>query len=322
MTLEFSQLRYFVAVADDLHFTRAARRLGVPQPVVSEQVRVLERRLGTSLFVRTTRSVRLTRAGEELLGRAREALAAVDEVDAVAAMRRCTAPSSLTVALETLDPGLQPHLTSALPDTTTTLQVADPTDRLDALARGEVDVGVCWEARSAPLTLPPGLRRATLVHEPLFLALAADHRLAGAGAVELTHLRDEVWATRAARTHQQLLVRRLCTEAGFEPTIGYETDDGRAVGVAVTEGCAVALASPLTRPPAGVVVLPIVGADPRSLFAVWPRRRTPDGVADSVVRAFRSWYRLLAQTRVADPHASEAVRGAAVAVEAELGPPA
>jgi DNA-binding transcriptional LysR family regulator len=305
-------------VADELHFTRAAHRLGVPQPVVSEQVRVLERRLGTSLFVRTTRSVRLTRAGEELLGRAREALAAVDEVDAVAALRRCTSPSRLTIAVEALDPGFHQHLRAALPGTSTTVQVADPTDRLDAFGRGEIDVGVCWEVRAAPVSLTPGLRRAMLVEEPLFLAVAAGHRLALAGAVDMAHLRDEVWVTRAARSHQQLLVRRLCTEAGFEPTIGYETDDGRAVGVAVAEGSAVALATPLARPPVGVVVVPVARADPRSLFVAWSRTNTADAVAETFVLAVRSWYRLLAQARAADPDVSDPVRAAAATVVAGI----
>src|SRR5689334_6287153 len=75
--LETRELRYFVAVAEELHFGRAAARLGIAQPPLSRAIRLMERRLGVSLLERTSRSVRLTPAGEVLLSEGRQALAAV-----------------------------------------------------------------------------------------------------------------------------------------------------------------------------------------------------------------------------------------------------
>ncbi|MGL5912038.1 MAG: LysR family transcriptional regulator, partial [Phycicoccus sp.] len=139
MSVEVAQLRCFVVVAEELHFTRAADRLGIPQPAVSEQIRVLERRLRASLFLRTTRRVQLTAAGEDLLGRARAAVAAVDAVGVLAATRRDGRPARHTVAVETLHPGLGAMMRDALPGTSAVIRVGDPTELLDVVARGEVD---------------------------------------------------------------------------------------------------------------------------------------------------------------------------------------
>jgi LysR family transcriptional regulator, benzoate and cis,cis-muconate-responsive activator of ben and cat genes len=318
VSLDVAQLRCFVAVADELNFTRAAGRLGVPQSAVSVQIRTLERRLGTPLFVRTTRSVRLTPDGEHLLGRARDALAAVDDVGAVAALRRARPLGRLTLALETMHPSLEALLAATLPGTPTTIRIVDPVDHLEPLARGDIDACVGWDTGSAPLPLPRGVGRRRLFHEPLFLAVGSGHRLAGAAVIPVSELSDEVWVARPAGTRQRLLVERLCVAAGFLPHIGYETEDGQSVAALLAAGRAVALTSPLARATPDLVGVALDGVGTREVFAAWPEKSTPDPVARSLIGAFRSSFRRVAAERAAESALPETIRAAAAAVMAQL----
>jgi len=175
--LEVRQLRYFVAVAEELHFGRAADRLGMAQPPLSRAIRDLERQLGVALLVRTTRQVRLTAAGEVLLRDARTALEAVTA--AARRTREAGRPSlRLRVALKAdVDGGLLPQILdaycaddAALPPE---LVLGGFGEQPQALRDGRADVG---------LVLCPfdghGLDSEPLLTEPVLAALAAADPLA------------------------------------------------------------------------------------------------------------------------------------------------
>ena len=175
--LEVRQLRYFVAVAEELHFGRAAGRLGMAQPPLSRAIRDLERQLGVVLLERTTRQVRLTTAGEVLLRDARTALEAVTA--AARRTRQAGRPSpGLRVALKAdVDGGLLPRIldaycadNAALPPE---LVLGGFGEQPQALREGRADVG---------LLLRPfddhGLDSEPLLTEPLLAALAAADPLA------------------------------------------------------------------------------------------------------------------------------------------------
>ena len=175
--LEVRQLRYFVAVAEELHFGRAAGRLGMAQPPLSRAIRDLERQLGVALLERTTRQVRLTAAGEVLLRDARTALEAVTA--AARRARQAGSPSpGLRVALKAdVDGGLLPQILdaycaddAALPPE---LVLGGFGEQPQALRDGRADVG---------LLLRPfddrGLDSEPLLTEPLLAALAAADPLA------------------------------------------------------------------------------------------------------------------------------------------------
>jgi DNA-binding transcriptional LysR family regulator len=175
--LEVRQLRYFVAVAEELHFGRAAARLGMAQPPLSRAIRDLERQLGVALFERTTRQVRLTAAGEVLLRDARTALEAVSA--AARRARQAGAPSSrLRVALKAdVEGGLLPQILdaycaddAALPPE---LVLGRFGEQAQALRDGRADVGLLlcpFDGR--------GLDSEPLLTEPLLAALAAADPLA------------------------------------------------------------------------------------------------------------------------------------------------
>jgi DNA-binding transcriptional LysR family regulator len=193
MALDFRALRYFVAVAEELHFTRAAERLYIAQPALSEQIRRLEGELGVELLRRTTRRVELTAAGEEFLSRARRILAEADEAlaDASRAARgetgRIRVATGATAGLE-LVPRVLRAFREARPRVHVDLRQSDWEDYTAGLRDGSADAAFLW--------LPferEGLSFATLHVEPRVVALAAGHPLAAERELRVEQFVDEPW---------------------------------------------------------------------------------------------------------------------------------
>lgn len=194
MNLELRQLRYFLAVAEELHFTRAAERLHMAQPALSARIRELERAAGVPLFRRTTRVVELAPAGEALLPHARAAVAAADR--AAEALRR--AHDGVTGQLRMgLIVGTQTQLTSRVltafgeryPDVRVDLAEHDFSDPSAGLRARTVDIAlVCAPIDPAGLAFEP-LERARRV-----AVLSERHPLAGRATIALAELFDDPWA--------------------------------------------------------------------------------------------------------------------------------
>lgn len=187
--MELRQLEAFVAVATELHFGRAAERLGIGQPTLSDLIRRLERELGADLLTRTTRKVTVTGAGQELLGRAKVVL---DEVAAAAAaVRRTAAGETGTVRVSItppVAPMLAPHLEDAarehLPGVAVTVQQMWLPNLVKALADGTTDVAITC----ARLPDAPGVVSAVFCSEALLVGLRPDHPLAASPDVALEDL--------------------------------------------------------------------------------------------------------------------------------------
>jgi DNA-binding transcriptional LysR family regulator len=185
--LDLRKLRYFVAVAEHLHFGRAAQELHIAQPVLSRQIRALEDELGVQLFVRDRRATELTPAGTQLLADARPLLdSAAGAVRR--AIRAARAPGTFTVGFP---PGLT--VTAAVramsarhPDLSVEVLRTNWDDQVEVLRDGRVDVGFI----RMPVDLR-GLRHEPLLTEPRVVALPTDHRLAGKQSVHLADLADE-----------------------------------------------------------------------------------------------------------------------------------
>ncbi|MFI1252452.1 LysR family transcriptional regulator [Streptomyces netropsis] len=221
--MEIRQLQYFLTVAEELHFGRAAERLHIVQSAVSQQVRRLERELDVPLFDRTTRSVRLTEAGRRLLPHAREVLAArsraraaIDELRAErAGTLRLGSSSGLGVRLDTilaefarLAPGAQLELVTGATD-----------DRLKRVRSGELDATLLRGERTEP-----ELEMLPLWHDPLMVALPARHDLAVRGVIDMADLAALPLrlSSRSRNPALHELVTRSCRAAGFEPQFGAE----------------------------------------------------------------------------------------------------
>jgi DNA-binding transcriptional LysR family regulator len=225
VVLELRHLRYFVVVAEELNFSRAAERLHMAQPPLSVAIRQLEQQLGTDLFVRTTREVRLTEAGRVLVDGAQRTLAEADR--AVAAARRAGAGElgrlwvgfSWSARFETL-PAIGQAFRAQHPDVELLTQEMWNADMAPALRRGTIDVGVslCPE-------LPPDLADEVIRTERPIAILAEDHPLAHEAEIPVAALADEqlVLFPRelAPRLHDVLV--GICRQAGFEPRLRTES---------------------------------------------------------------------------------------------------
>lgn len=196
--MDVRQLRHFAAVAQTLHFGRAAERLGMTQPPLSQSIQALERRLGAPLFVRSKRSVRLSPLGEDWLPEVQAALAAVDALPATARRLRDGHSGVLSLSfVSTADYSVLPALVSrysqAFPDVEIRLVEATSDVQIPALIAGERDAGIVIPPAEQPL--PPSLRYRRLLREPLVAAVPSawidEGRLGGEAALS----RDEVLAS-------------------------------------------------------------------------------------------------------------------------------
>jgi DNA-binding transcriptional LysR family regulator len=199
LAVELRQLEAFVAVANELHFGRAAERLHLAAPTLSELIRRLERELGAPLFTRTTRRVALTSAGTELLARSKVIL---EEIAAArAAVRRVADGEAGTVRLgitPPVAPVLAPHLIGrfavAAPQVTVDVQRMWLPKLTDALVSGGIDVAITCGLIPAP----EGTANEVFCAEPLLVGLRPGHRLADRAAVSLADLAHDVLGTAAA----------------------------------------------------------------------------------------------------------------------------
>jgi DNA-binding transcriptional LysR family regulator len=279
--MELRQLVYFEAVVRHGGFTRAAEELRVAQPAVSAQIRRLEAELGAPVLERTTRRVRLTKAGELVLVRARRVL---DELDGVRAdlaqlaggLRgrvrigsiQAMAPFDLPAALAAFR-ARYPEVELALRSGRLRELVAD----LDA---GRVDLAM------GPLadTLPERVAAVPLFTDELVLITSADHPLAGHGELPLGAVRDEPFACLPADSGLRRFLDQACAAAGFQPTVRYETTSVSQLRDLVSHGLGVALLARSTaespgRPVSVHPVLPTPIERPVGLLRLRDRSLAP-----------------------------------------------
>lgn len=189
-----AEFRAFVAVADELHFTNAARMLGIAPPSLSQTVRRLEDKLGAVLFVRTPRTVALTAAGSELLPRARDILVRVDEAQLAVNAGALAGTGRLVVGIasngfaEMTAPIIQTYR-RAHPGVR--VELRDVTEHPNALLSGAVDVALVRPP--VPESGDERIRFEDVVDEPRVAFLPVAHRLAGEEAIGIHELQDEAW---------------------------------------------------------------------------------------------------------------------------------
>ncbi|MCE7796201.1 LysR family transcriptional regulator [Sphingobium sufflavum] len=195
--MDLRPLRHFIAVADTLHFGRAAERLGMTQPPLSQSILALERAVGAPLFVRSKRSVALTPFGRQWLAHVRPAVEGIDALPTLAQRLQTGLLGRLSLAfVSTADYSLLPrlvqHYSAAFPDVELELVEATSDIQVAALVAGEIDAGIVISARA---TLPSALDYRPLLREPLVAAVPeswiADGLLDVAGAGGGTSAKDK-----------------------------------------------------------------------------------------------------------------------------------
>jgi DNA-binding transcriptional LysR family regulator len=272
--MELHQLEYFVAVAEEASFTRAAERVHVAQPGVSAQVRRLESDLGQRLLDRSGRSVRLTEAGSAVLPFARAALDAVAKarlaVDELAGLVRgqvtvgmvsgCALPvlAELLASFHKQYPGVAIALTE------------DNSDRLiEMLKDGRLDLALIG---SSGEPADQGISTAVLIDEELVAAVPPGHPLASAGTLTIKALRDVPLVCLPRGTGVRAALDAACAAAGFEPRIVFEASALPMVVTMAAQGLGLAVVPASVANAANApVMVPITNPGVRSrLELAWP----------------------------------------------------
>lgn len=243
MDLEPRLLRYFIAVAEERHFSRAAARLHLSQPPLSYAIRQLESTLGVRLFERTSRHVALTDAGHVLY---REAQALLRQSEAIgtlvqrvnAGLRGRLRIGFVGSMLYRGMPDLLAAMRAALPDVEHVLTELNSHDQIEAVRRGEQDLGFI-HANPAP----PEVCTLDLVAEPFVLCVPAAHPLAKRQRVRLAALAGEdfIFFARAASPSYYETVLSLCVTAGFHPAVRHEVRHWLSVAALVSQGLGVSI---------------------------------------------------------------------------------
>ena len=241
--MDLRQLRYFVTLADTLHFGRAAALLHISQPPLSRQIAALEEELGVLLFKRTSRQVELTAAGRHFHEQARRILAsleaAVRSTQATERGERGALRVAFTMAAAW---NVLPPLIRSYGDRypAVDLQLAEvlPRELNDLLISGQADVGIAF-----PWQRPPGLEYRGVFAEPLCAVTPAGHPLATKADLAVGDLAGEPFITFPAATAPALheLVIGCCRNHGFEPRIRLETHLQQTIVNLVAEGLGVSL---------------------------------------------------------------------------------
>jgi LysR family transcriptional regulator, benzoate and cis,cis-muconate-responsive activator of ben and cat genes len=245
--MELRQLRYFVAVAEDLHFGHAAQRLRIAQPALSRQIQALEEELQVQLLFRNRRRVQITPAGQVFLERSRLVLSRAE--DAIFAAQRAGGGVSGSLNLgfvgsATYDvlPAVLRTFTQTFPEVELILSEMTVHAQLEALTEKRIDIGLLRLPRKTE-----GLVFRTISREPLYAALPSSHRLARVSAVRLSALAGEPFVLYPdhPRPSWTEFVIGLCHQAGFQPTVVQRTVEiqttlslvAAGIGVSIVPAC-------------------------------------------------------------------------------------
>jgi DNA-binding transcriptional LysR family regulator len=272
--MDLRHLYYFIAVAEELHFSRAAERLHISQPPLSQQIRSLEDELGVKLFERTKRQVHLTEAGKVFLERSYGVLAQLEQAIAVTHQIGRGEVGRLAIgfvdsAMYTLLPEIVRVFRSQFPAVELRLHELTTAQQMQALHHKQVDVGIVRSAISEP-----GLSVECLLHESLVLALPETHSLSAQTQVSLSSLADEFFILFPAKLgpifYEQIIT--ICQQAGFHPKVAQEAVQMQTIVGLVAAGLGIAIvpASLQNFHRSGVIYRPLQEQIPNTgLYLTW-----------------------------------------------------
>jgi DNA-binding transcriptional LysR family regulator len=244
--MELRHLRYFVAVAEELHFTRAAERLHIGQPPLSQQIQALEAELGAQLFERSKRWVRLTQAGRLFLDDARRILALAEQAAVTARRAERGEAGELRIGF-TFSTPFTPLFATVInryrqrfPLVSLTLHEMATLPQIEAIGQRTLDLGF---VRPPEVAIPDSVSLSLLRQDPLVLVLPNDHPLAGQASIAIRELEGQPFVMYPKNVgtgiHPQIF--RLCRAAGFVPHIAQEAREASTLIGLVAAGCGVSV---------------------------------------------------------------------------------
>ncbi|EJF30510.1 MULTISPECIES: LysR family transcriptional regulator [Enterobacteriaceae] len=279
MNIELRHLRYFIAVAEELHFGRAAARLRISQPPLSQQIQILEEQIGARLLARTNRSVNLTAAGQQFLSDARQILGQVDAAAARAARLHQGETGELRIGFTSSAPFIKAvsdslsRFRKRYPDVHLQMREVNTREQIAPLNEGELELGLMRNTR-----LPDTLNWTLILREPLLAMVHRDHPLAGSRSISLTQLAQEPFVFFDPHVGTGLYddIIGLLRRYNIVPYITQEVGEAMTIIGLVSTGLGVSIlpASFQRIRLSDVVWLPIDEPEAQSeLWLVWPKHR-------------------------------------------------
>jgi DNA-binding transcriptional LysR family regulator len=278
--MELRHLRYFVTVAEELHFGRAALRLAMAQPPLSQQIKALEEEIGVVLLTRTKRQVELTAAGRVFLLEARKMLAQAEQ--AVRAAQRAArgeigqlAVGFVSSAVYGRVPSIFRLMRTRYPDVSLFLQDLTSEEQVEAMKKNEIDIGLI----RPPVPAAESLAMRIIWREPLMAALPVGNPLSSKKEIAVEELAQESFIQIPRQVapgfYDQFI--RICTQAGFSPKIVQEARTTPTIVSLIAGGMGVSLlpASLQSLQRAGVVYRPLRAPAPTTDMAVIWRHDDP-----------------------------------------------
>jgi molybdate transport repressor ModE-like protein len=244
--LDVKRLRILREVAEQGSFSAAAESLHLTQSAVSQQIAALEKETGMRLLDRNHGSVRLTDPGAALVSHAEAVIARLGEAERELAdiaglrggrLRMITFPT----AGATLVAAAAPAFSKKYPEVELQLGEAEPETSIPQLKAGEYDIALAYDFTSVPFINDRDIERKLLLEERMQVALPLDHPLADRKSVRLEQLAEETWSCGVSPSSCRQNVIQWCRLAGFEPRIGFETDDYQVMQSLVAAGMTVTL---------------------------------------------------------------------------------
>lgn len=282
--MDLRRLTCFLAVAEELNFSRAAQRLHMSQPPLSQQIRLLEQEMGAQLFERSRRAVALTSAGLLLQDKARQIVELHQQAGELVRMAAHGLAGRLRIAFTASVPLFEEFSTmlrdfrSRHPQVELDLQHMTTGEQIAALTAGQIDIG--FMRPSPTFRIPVPIREQTLWRDELKLALPVAHAKAAAGeALALSSLADQPFVLHPAvlggGLHEHILA--LCSEAGFVPRIAQPARETSTMMALVAAGLGLSIVPSVYERicPPGVVLQPLADAARHSRIALVSMQQAP-----------------------------------------------
>ncbi len=287
--MELRHLRYFLAVAEELNFTRAARRIGIGQPPLSNQIRDLEDEIGAPLFRRMPHGVELTEAGQVFLPEARAIVAKAGQAKTLALraargeLGRLRVGFTGSAAFSPIVPSSVRSFRRTYPEIDLTLEEAHTTRLLERLGAEELDAVFIRPGHADP----PAFRSHTLGEEAMVIALPSGHPLAEAENLPLSSLADEPFVLFPRTAGPSLFdgIIAACRHAGFEPILGQIAPQITSIAnlIAVELGVSVVPSAVAQIRVPGVTYVPIAGNGPVARLTLATRRDERSAVVQNFI---------------------------------------
>jgi DNA-binding transcriptional LysR family regulator len=297
--MELRHLRYFLAVAEERHFTRAAEHLGITPPTLTQQVQALEAELGVTLLRRNNRSVTLTEAGQRFLEEARKTLLQSEHATLVARragrgeVGRIEIGYVTSASLAGIIPSSLAAFRQSNPHVDVQLHRMETVRQLGALAEGQIDIGFLRHPKRYPL----GIVGNIVWRQPFVLAMPIDHPLAKRDQISMAALADESFIASSVELELGFggQIQEIAAEGNFTPKVVGRAPDLLTILTLVASGLGVALVPEVFREMhvSRIAYRRLAGPQRNALLAAARRR---DDAAPAIKAFLRVMRRMLAES--------------------------